>query len=102
MAGKLDLHIDVGADFRMSIRWYVKDDDGDPIPYDLDGATAWLSINGSLWNAALDIEGDEILVHLSADETTRLAFPSDYRIGVTFPSGDVRFPVAGKLIATRY
>lgn len=100
MAGKMNLRVDQGADFRLTLRWGTGTSEADIEDYDLVGATAWLGVGDGAWYRTfeLDIEEGEIVVALSDDQTRTLRLPAPYVIAVEFPGGETRHVLEGRIL----
>ena len=102
--GKYDLALYRGDTFRRSFTLWS--DTERTVPLDLAGATAAAEIRDKSGGASIAVMGCVIeqpnIVHVSLDESAWLQpVPSGvWDLEITFPSGDVATPVAGKVAIT--
>ena len=90
MSGYLDHHVDVGTHYRFSFLWGVETD-GEFTPYDLAGAAVSTTVGTA------SIVGDTIEVEFTPTVTS-VEGTTELLIHVTFPDGDTRMPLRGKVV----
>lgn len=90
MSGYLDHHVDVGTHYRFTFEWGTESG-GVFTPYDLTGAVV------STTAGTATIVGDTIAVELTPADTS-VEGTTELLIHVTFPDGDIRMPLRGKVV----
>lgn len=109
-AAKLDLYVEQGATFRRTLTWTRSVSGGDPVPYDLTGATARMQIRPDLVstpfasltteNGGISLGGTAGTIELYLSDTqtdTMTTQHGIYDLEVKFPDGDVRRVLEGSV-----